>query len=84
MRRSRTERSEGVGSVLVETVVWLVQQGLEARFGPLMVVGLGCVGVALRAQRGSRSRARSSVRSAEKLACVGSVLILFSYLLASR
>lgn len=70
--------------MLVEVVVWLVQQGLEARFGPLMVVGLGCVGVAMRLQSRARSRARSSIRSAEKLACVGGVLILFSYLLAAR
>jgi len=70
--------------VIIEAVVWLVQQGLEARFGPLMAIGLGCVGVGMRIQARARSRARSSVHSAEKLACAGGVLIVLAYVLASH
>jgi hypothetical protein len=61
---------EGVKAMLLtDLLAWLVQQGLENRYGPAMEVGLMFVGVGL------RSRARSA-----EAWCVGGVLIVMACL----
>ncbi|SHN14060.1 hypothetical protein [Actinacidiphila paucisporea] len=55
--------------LLTELLVWLVQQGLENRYGPVMGAGLLFCGI------GSRSR-----RHGTQAWCAGGILIALAYL----
>ncbi|CAG7616433.1 conserved hypothetical protein [Actinacidiphila bryophytorum] len=55
--------------LLMDLTVWLLQQGLENRYGPLMGAGLLCCGIGL------RSRAHGT-----QAWCAGGVLIVLAYL----
>ncbi|MBM9508468.1 hypothetical protein [Actinacidiphila acididurans] len=61
--------------MVTQIVLWLVQQALETRYGPLMTLGLLALGMGIRSSRTPGTRPGETTYY-----CVGGVLVVLAWL----